>query len=129
MYFITAFGALMVALSFIMITKPNDWSNGIIAFSKKPWFHWFEVLSRTLAGAIFIFYYEQSLYPNLIKGLGYLLIAVGIGLIIIGPQKHKKFAVWSAEKFRPIFRVSGIGSFCFGIFLIYISSINSLLSQ
>ena len=124
MYFIAAFGFLMICLSIIMIVNPNYWSNGIIDFSRKTYFHWFEVGSRIIAGLVFVFYGKNTLYPQLIHSFGYLLIAVAFGLIITGSVKHRQFAVWSAHKFKNIFRPAGIGSFIFGTFLIYISTTN-----
>ncbi len=123
MYFITAFGLLMICLSIIMIINPNYWSNGIVDFSRKPYFHWFEVISRLIAGLVFILYSQTTLYPQLILSIGYLLIAVGFGLIITGSVKHRQFAVWSAHKFKSTFRPAGFGSFIFGSFLIYVSTI------
>jgi len=106
-----------------MIVNPSYWSNGIIAFSKKSYFHWFEVISRLIAGLVLVSYNQTTLYPTLILNMGYLLIAVGIGLIITGSLKHRQFATWSARKFKSTFRPAGCGSFIFGSFLIYISTI------
>jgi len=122
-YFIACFGLLMMCLSVIMIVNPRYWSDGIISFSKKSYFHLFEVISRLIAGFIFVLFSKATLYPNLVLFIGYLLIAVGVGLLITGSAKHRKFAVWSAHRFKSTFRPAGIGSFIFGIFLIYISSI------
>jgi len=105
-----------------MIINPNYWSVGIIDFSKKNYFHWFEVFSRIIAGLIFVLFNKSTLYPQLILGIGYLLIAVGFGLLITGSVKHRRFAVWSAHRFKSTFRFAGIGSFIFGIFLIYVST-------
>lgn len=121
MYFIAAFGLLMMCLSIVMIVNPEYWSNGIVKFSKKNYFHWFEIVSRLASGIVFILYHESTLYPLLILNIGYLLIAVSVGLLLIGSVKHRKFAVWSAHKCKNIFRPSGIGAFMFGIFLLQIS--------
>ncbi|WP_419148814.1 hypothetical protein [Pseudoalteromonas 'SMAR'] len=123
MYFIAAFGILMMCLSLIMIVSPNYWSNGIIEFSKKPYFHWFEVISRLIAGFGFVLFSNSTLYPQLVFGIGCLLITIGLGLIITGSAKHRKFAIWSAHKFKSTFRPAGFGSFLFGILLIYISTV------
>jgi len=111
-----------------MIVNPNYWSNGIVDFSRKPYFHWFEVISRLIAGLVFVFYNQTTLYPHLILNIGYLLITVGFGLIITGSMRHRKFAVWSVHKFKSTFRPAGFGSFIFGSFLIYISTIGVISS-
>lgn len=116
----------MMALSVVMMANPSGWSRGIISFSKQPYFHIFEVMSRLAAGSVFVIYSDLILYPQLALFMGYLLIVVGIGLVIIGSKKHQQFAVWSAVKFQNLFRVAGGGSFCFGLFLIYISWINHM---
>jgi protein-S-isoprenylcysteine O-methyltransferase Ste14 len=107
-----------------MIVNPNYWSNGIVTFSKKTYFHWFEIISRLVTGCVFVFYSQVTVYPQLIVSIGYLLIAVGLGLAIIGSVKHRQFAVWSAQKFKRTFRPAGFGSFLFGGFLIYIITVS-----
>ena len=47
------------------------------------------------------------------------MVAVGVGLLIAGPSRHKQFAVWSAKKFNKTFRPAGIVSIVFGIFIAY----------
>ncbi|WP_281558837.1 hypothetical protein [Thalassomonas sp. RHCl1] len=122
MYFIAGFGLLLMLLSSVMVASPQYWSDGIVKFSQKPYFHWFEVISRLVGGGFLISYHQVSLYPKLILGLGTLLIAVAFGLVIYGSEKHRNFAVWSAKKFRPVFRGAGVGAFIFGLFLVYVAN-------
>ena len=119
MYLIAFFGALMVLLSVVMIINPGYWARGIVTFSQAAWFHPFEILSRLAFGAIFINFADQTRYPTLVSVIGYLLVAVGVGLSLTPPSKHRQFAVWSAKKFKPFFRPSGAASLVFGMFLIY----------
>ena len=119
MYLITFFGFLMMLLSIVMIASPEYWATGIVRFSEKPYFHPFEILSRLAFGVAFIVYADQTLYPTLMVGIGYLLLTVGMGLLLTPSSKHKQFAVWSARKFKNTFRPMGFGSLFFGAFLIY----------
>ncbi|MEO3679748.1 hypothetical protein ABGI61_12000 [Rheinheimera sp. FR7-31] len=119
MYLIAAFGLLMMSLSLAMVAKPDAFSNGIITFSEKSYFHLFEIISRIAAGIIFIAYAENTLFPITISFIGYGLILVGLGLALTPPKLHKKFAVWSANKFRSKFRLIGIASVPLSMFLIY----------
>lgn len=121
MLFIIGCGILTMVLSLIMIISPQYWSDGIVTFSKKTYFHWFEVFSRLIAGVLFVVFSQATLYPQLVVGIGFLLILVALGLTITGSVRHRKFAVWSADKFKGTFRPAGFGSFTFGLFLIYIS--------
>lgn len=119
MWFIAFFGFLMMLLSLIMIVNPEYWSAGIIKFSKKFWFHPFEIISRFAFGLVFVFFAGQTLYPELMTVIGYSLIAVSVGLLLTPPSKHKEFALWSAEKFKNYFRWFGFVSLAFGAFLFY----------
>jgi hypothetical protein len=124
MYFITAFGLLLMFLSIIMIVHPDYWSNGIITFSEKPYFHYFEVISRFISGFVFVLFNESTRFPQFILIMGYLFIGVSFVLFIMGSIKHRKFAVWSAHKFKSAFRSAGTVSLIFSLFLIYVSTIS-----
>lgn len=119
MYAIAFFGILMILLSAVMVADPDYWSNGIVMFSRAKYFHGFEIISRLGFGAIFVAFSEQTLYPAVMDVFGYLMVAVGVGLLIAGSSRHKQFAVWSAKKFNKIFRPAGIVSIGFGIFITY----------
>ena len=119
MYVVAIFGFLMIILSLVMIINPEYWANGIIKFSEKPWFHPFEIISRFVFGMCFVLFAGETLYPKLIMIIGYVLIAVSIGLLFTPPSKHRQFALWSADKFRTKFRLFGFCSLFFGAFLLY----------
>ena len=119
MYFIAFFGFLMAALSVVMIVSPQYWSDGILKFSEKPYFHPAEIVSRLLFGGIFVAFAEQTLYPRLNLAIGYLLVIVGVGLILTPPSAHRRFAIWSAQRFKNVFRPAGFASFVFGLFIAY----------
>lgn len=111
----------MMLLSIVMIINPGYWADGIVKFSKKPWFHPFEIISRFVFGVLFVLFAPQTPYPTLVLVIGCLLIAVSIGLLFTPPSKHRQFALWSAEKFRNKFRPLGFVSLIFGAFLIYLA--------
>lgn len=119
MYVVAFFGFLMMVLSGLMIIKPAYWADGIVKFSEKSWFHPFEIISRFVFGLLFVLVANQTPYPTLIMAIGFLLIAVSIGLLFTPPSKHRQFALWSAQKFRNKFRPLGFVSLIFGAFLVY----------
>lgn len=119
MYAIAFFGALMMAFSLWMIIKPESWAEAIVRFSEKSYFHPFEIVSRIIFGVFFLRFAEQTLYPGLMTIIGYVLIAVAVGLAFTPPSRHRQFAVWSADKFKNTFRPAGFASLAFGGFLIY----------
>jgi len=118
-YLIVLFGALMVLLSVVMVVNPEYWSRSIVKFSNAAWFHPFEILSRLIFGGVFIAFAEQTRYPALMTVIGYVLLIVGAGLAFLPPSKHRDFALWSAQKFRSVFRPAGAISLAFGLFVVY----------
>ena len=119
MYAIAFFGILMILLSAVMAIDPDNWSSGILKFSRMKYFHEFEIVSRLFFGALFITFSEQTLYPAAMGAFGYLMVAVGFGLLVAGSSRHKQFAVWSAAKFNKVFRPAAIASTVFGAFIVY----------
>lgn len=119
MYAIAINGALMVAISLIMIAKPNYWGKLIVRFSRMPYMHPLEIVIRLGFGLLFVRYADESKFPLMIRIMGYVLLAVGVGLVFTPPSSHRRFAVWSVERFSRIFRPAGILSLAFGLLLIY----------
>jgi uncharacterized protein YjeT (DUF2065 family) len=119
MYFIAAFGLLMLFFSLMMLFRPHNFAQGIINFSEQPYFHPFEIISRLIAGGIFIAYGPDTQFPLLFKIIGSVLLLVGVGLACTPPGLHKKFAVQSANSCRNYFRFIGVVSVVLAIALIY----------
>lgn len=119
MYFIAAFGLLMLLFSLMMLFRPHTFAQGIINFSEQPYFHPFEIISRLIAGGIFIAYALDTQFPLLFKIIGSVLLLVGAGLALTPPALHKKFAVQSANSCKNYFRFIGVVSVVLAIALIY----------
>lgn len=120
MLLLILFGLVMFVFGAIMFTKPLRFSSGIALFCEKPWFHTFEVVSRFLVGAIFLLLSANSDRPNLFVFIGVLLCFVSIFLIIIGPSRHKAFAL-RTSKFGKWFRPLGLVAMLCGSGLLYLS--------
>lgn len=119
MYLIAAFALLMLFFSLMMLFRPYVFAQGIINFSEQPYFHPFEILSRLIAGGIFIAYAAETQYPELFKIIGLVLLLVGVGLALTPPRLHKKFAVQSALRCKNYFRFIGLFSVVLSFALLY----------
>jgi len=108
-----------MVISLMMIKNPQTFATGIIKFSQQTYFHVVEILSRLFFGVVFVYYSPLTLAPSMNAMLGYLMIFTAILLLVIGANKHRKFALWSADKFSTRFRISGFFSFIFGSYIIY----------
>lgn len=119
MYFIAAFGLLMLIFSLMMLFRPYAFAQGIINFSEQPYFHPFEIISRLVAGGLFVAYAAETQFPLLFKIIGLVLLLVGAGLALTPVKLHKKFAVQSAHSCRSYFRLIGMFSVVLAVALIY----------
>jgi uncharacterized protein YjeT (DUF2065 family) len=119
MYFIAAFGVLMLLFSLMMLFRPHAFAQGIINFSEQPYFHPFEMISRLIAGGLFVAYAADTQFPLLFKVIGLVLLLVGAGLALTPPSLHKKFAVQSAQGCKNYFRLIGVFSIGLSFALIY----------
>ena len=119
MYFIAAFGLLMLLFSLMMVFRPQAFAQSIVDFSEQPYFHPFEIISRLIAGVLFVTYAADTRFPLLFKVIGLVLVLVGVGLAFTPPRLHKKFAVQSALRCKNYFRFIGIASVVLSFALIY----------
>ena len=121
MYSIALFGSIMAAISLVMVAKPDAWARFIVLYSRMSYMHALEIVIRLGFGLLFVKYAEDAKFPLTIRIMGYVLLAVGVGLMLTPPSSHRRFAVWSVEKFSEYFRRAGLVSFAFGVFLIYVA--------
>ncbi|SRR3989338_2713204 len=128
MYFIAAFGLLMLLFSLTMLFRPGDFAQGIINFSEQPYFHPFEIISRLIAGGIFVVYAADTQFPVLFKAIGLVLLLVGAGLALTPPSVHKKFAVQAAQRCKNYFSLIGMVSVVLAVALIY-AAVGHLIAE
>lgn len=109
----------MLLFSLMMLFRPYAFAQGIINFSEQPYFHPFEIISRLIAGGIFVAYATDTQFPLLFKVIGLVLLLVGTGLALTPANLHKKFAVQSAVRCKNYFRLIGMASVVLSFALIY----------
>lgn len=113
MILLVLFGVGMAFFGLFMILKPAQFSESIVQFSEKPWFHVFEVISRLVLGLAFVFFADQTAYPKFVLGLGFVLCLASIILVLLGGKRHRQFAVFISGYLKSKFRY--IGFFAFGL--------------
>ena len=118
MYAIAAIGLGMMILSVVMIVSPSAWSRGMLAFSKKSYFHVFEITSRLSLGGVLWLFAGGTSYPKLFTGMAAMFLFAGVFLIFIGIDRHRAFAVRAAT-FTRLFRFAGFASLAFGAFTVF----------
>lgn len=117
-----AVGALMALISLWMALQPRGFVDGLTAFCEWRWFHAFEILSRLVIGVAFVVQSDAFIYPGFATGFGYLLVAVGLGLAMLGRGRHERFARWTATLGPGVFRPAGAIGFLLGALLAYLAT-------
>lgn len=105
MILIIFFGFGMIGFGCLMAVKPIQFSHGIVRFSEQPWFHTFEIISRLIAGLVFLLLADETAYPKIVLFIGGILCFTGMFLFLIGAERHKRFARLTSDigqNFRPI---------------------------
>ena len=72
-------------------------------------------------GVIFLSFSNETKAPNFFDVIGWGLLLVAFGLLLLKSNRHKSFAVWAAHKFQSRFRLIGIISAPFGLLLAYMA--------
>lgn len=118
---VALYGLLITALSVWMVARPGRVAELGLRYCRWRWMHPVEILLCIGFGAAFVFAAERSGLPAVLRVFGYLLLAVGGGLVLTPPSLHRRFGIWSIEKTGRFLRLAGVGSLGFGIFLLYVA--------
>ncbi|WP_160056029.1 hypothetical protein [Shewanella litoralis] len=106
-----------------MLLKPVAFADAIIVFSRKRYFHYFEILSRLAIGAALLLDAHNTAYPLVFEFIGNLLFIVAIVLVFMAEKHHKKFAVTAAKQCVSWFKPAGLAAIAFGLWTLYASMI------
>ena len=121
MLLVVVFGIGMLGFGCFMANRPLQYSKGIAQFSAKPWYQSFEITSRLIVGTMLLAFSEKTHYPNIVAFLGGALCFVGIFLILIGPVRHKRFALLTS-RIGKNFRFLGLVAMLCGAGLVYVGA-------
>lgn len=77
------------------------------------------ILVRILLGVLLIGLANYSLYPAVIKFLGFITLSAAVFLILIGRDNFRRLLSWVLNKTKPIARFGGMLGIIFGVFMLY----------
>jgi uncharacterized protein YjeT (DUF2065 family) len=116
---LTIFGIGMMAFGLLMAIRPLQFSDGVLSFSNKSWYHTFEILSRLIPGIAFISAALLSDFSVLLLSVGLLFCFASVFLVWMGPSRHRKFATM-LSRLGKHFRMLGYFAILFGAGIAYI---------
>ena len=84
------------------------------------WGFWFAIGVRLLLGVTLLIAAPTSNHPSALLIIGWIAIAAGIGVLLMGRQRLRNFVQWFLDRFSPtLIRVWLLFAVAFGGFLIY----------
>ncbi|WP_339725467.1 hypothetical protein [uncultured Paraglaciecola sp.] len=119
MHLLVIFGTAMLGFGCYMVAKPLQFSKGIARFSEKKWFHAFEIITRLAIGVVFLICADKTSDATLVSLLGGILCFVSLFLIVIGPSRHRRFALLTSGIGKN-FRILGLFAIVGGLGLVYL---------
>lgn len=118
-YLIILFGLLVMALSLYLILQPKAALQYAAARAGTLGLYVPAIAARVGMGLVLILYAEQSRFPQTLEILGYLMVAAGLMLALIGRHRFERMIKLATERFANMSRVSGLLGAILGLFLIY----------
>ena len=116
---IMAFGALLLAAGFILLFKPGAILGFLDRNKESPGIHVLGVVVRLILGAALIVYSANSPFPLTFEVLGWITVAAGVVLALMGRSNFKKLMSWAMGFGERFGRFAGLVAMLFGGFLVY----------
>ena len=116
---ITLFCVLILLAGIFLLINPKPLFDFLGSSINKTYVYFSAVVVRLLFGALLIATASQTKFPVAVQILGWLTVAVAVGLLVMGNSNFKRLLSWVLSRFAPYARISGIAAMLFGGFLIY----------
>ena len=116
---ITLFSILIFLAGIVLLINPKPLFDFLGKNLNKSYVYISAVIVRLVLGAFLVATASQSKFPVAVQILGWLFIAVAVGLVIVGNSNFKKLVSWVLSRFAPYARVSGLFAVLFGGLLLY----------
>ncbi|PKH34573.1 hypothetical protein [Shewanella sp. ALD9] len=119
--FISLWGVITFSFGLFMMLAPAHFADQIVRFSHQRYFHYIEIISRLVIGAVLLLDAHNTSSPLVFEVIGNLLFIIAIVLVFMTEKHHKQFALWSASYCVKAFRPAGFCAIIFGLWTIYVS--------
>ncbi|MBX2879650.1 MAG: hypothetical protein KTR32_06955 [Granulosicoccus sp.] len=112
-------GSLILLAGVLLLINQEIIFGFLRTYSEYPLVHVVAVVVRLLIGALLVMYSGESKFPVAIEVLGWIIIAAGIVLAVMGRANFRKLLHWVLIHLAPYGRIFGVVAFIFGGFLVY----------
>ena len=118
-FLITLFGLILILAGVGLILRPRQIFGFLTTNLDNIWLYAGAIVSRLVMGTLLVYFAGNSKYPPVMMAIGWILVAAGVVFAAIGWNRFTRLVSWVLSVFDPYGRVAGIGSVCFGLFLIF----------
>lgn len=116
---ITLFVIFLVLAGVSLILKPQIIFRVLTNNRDNIWLYAGAIVTRLVLGALLVYFASISKYPTIMFAIGWIVFAAAVVFAVIGQNRFRRLMSWVLSVFGPYGRVGGIGSVCFGMFLLY----------
>lgn len=116
---IILFGLFIVAASFYLVLRPNEFSDLMLRHAGDRWLHVLAAAARIGLGIVLILHAPATRFPLTLTVLGWIALVAGIILVLMPPSVFHKLIRWVFDRLGSYARAAGVLAFLFGAFLIY----------
>ncbi len=117
---ILLFGVFLILVGFIMLFKPKRARSTLQKAGSTNFINYAEITIRMIPAIAMVIYAEYSKYPEVLKLLGWFMIATSLILYAIPRRIHHAYSLKSAAILKPrYFQLISPFSICFGALTIY----------
>lgn len=115
---IIIFGDLIVLAGLLITAKPDLIFGFMRANSGRLEFYILAISVRVMLGILLINQAATSNFPSVIVVVGWLALAAGIALALMGRRNFNRVMDWALGLFEPIGRLGGVLTIVVGAFLV-----------
>lgn len=116
---ITIFGLFLILAGVSLILKPQLIFGLLTNNLDNIWLYVGAIVIRMVLGTVLVHSASISKYPPMMIAIGWIVVVSAVVFAAIGRNRFRRLMSWVLSVFEPYGRVGGIGSVCFGMFLIY----------
>ena len=113
------FGVLVFVAGILLLVRPSLIIGFLESKGDRVWVYSAAVFTRVVLGLFLVGQAVNSKFPLIIEILGWVSLAAGLFLGLLGRDRFTRFMRWIIEKVKPFAPLGGLFAALFGGFLVY----------
>ena len=119
-YTVILFGVFLIGVGLLMLISPSRAREYLRKAGSTNFINYAEITFRMIPAAGLVIYSEFSKYPEILKLLGWFMIATSVVLYFVPRRIHHNYALWASDFLSPQYiRLISPFSMLFGGAIIY----------